>query len=69
MKKKITEYIPCWTTWILLILKYCICFFNLQQEGTLKAYKNFNVEADADALRKAMKGLGTIVYFQCETFE
>lgn len=31
-----------------------------QQEGTLKPFKQFNPETDADALRKAMKGVGKI---------
>lgn len=31
----------------------------LQSEGTLKPYDDFDAEADAQALNKAMRGLGT----------
>ena len=34
-------------------------YSSLQQEGTLKPYAGFDAEADAEKLRKAMKGLGT----------
>jgi len=45
----------------LVIIKLHISSQQLQQpatEGTLKAYPAFDPEADAAALRKAMKGLG-----------
>lgn len=36
-----------------------ICFFGLQLSPTVISYNDFDARADAEILRKAMKGFGT----------
>ena len=44
---------------IVCAISFTTLYFLIQQEGTLKPYAGFDAEADAEKLRKAMKGLGT----------
>lgn len=64
MKIYIKDYIflniKCILLYVFLLkILYMICFFGLQLSPTVISYNDFDARADAEILRKAMKGFGT----------